>query len=181
MFSLIITIISIALVSALALATLYYGGQAFNSGYSLTEASKIVNQAQQLLGAATVFQADYKRPPHDLAELTSLQYLSNLPTNGVGAWTSPVADQTVFMISSVASLEICKLINLRGSLGRAAILKQAYPLIPAQCFGPDEAHLRAVFKQPAGPTSLDGALATTDIAPGAVPLSSADPAWLVAP
>ena len=37
MFSLIITIISIALVAALALATLYYGGGAFNKGASLPE------------------------------------------------------------------------------------------------------------------------------------------------
>lgn len=181
MFSLLITIISIALVAALALATLYYGGRAFRQGHALIEASKIVNQAQQLLGAATVFEADVKRPPHDIAELIALQYLSNLPTNEAGAWTSPVIDQTVFIISTVPSLEVCKLVNLRGSLGRAAILKQAYPLMPAQCFGPDPASLRAVFKKPAGPTSLDGAIAPADINYGLMPTSVTDPAWLVAP
>ena len=41
MFSLIITIISIALVAALALATIYYGGSAFNKSSATATASKL--------------------------------------------------------------------------------------------------------------------------------------------
>lgn len=46
MFSLIITIISIALVAALALATLYYGGDAFRDGHAAAQASKLKAQAK---------------------------------------------------------------------------------------------------------------------------------------
>lgn len=51
MFSLIITVIAIARVAALALATLYYGGPIFNQGAERAQATKIVAQGQQILGA----------------------------------------------------------------------------------------------------------------------------------
>jgi hypothetical protein len=58
MFSLIITIISIALVAALALATIYYGGSAFNRGSDGARASQLINEGQQINGAVTMFLAD---------------------------------------------------------------------------------------------------------------------------
>ena len=64
MFSLIVTITSIALVAALALATLYYGGSAVNKGAADATAAKILLQGQQLLGAAELYKADTgKWPP----------------------------------------------------------------------------------------------------------------------
>ena len=58
MFSLIITIISIALVAALALATLYYGGIAFNKGSDTAEAAKIVQEANQVAGAFELYRVE---------------------------------------------------------------------------------------------------------------------------
>lgn len=60
MFSLIISIIAIALVVVLAGASLYYGGDAFNKGTSKGEAAKIVNEAQQLQAAFTMYKVDKK-------------------------------------------------------------------------------------------------------------------------
>jgi hypothetical protein len=57
MFSLIITIISIALVTALALATIYYGGSAFRQGGDAAAAAKLINEGQQLSGAAAIVEA----------------------------------------------------------------------------------------------------------------------------
>lgn len=57
MFSLIITIISIALVTALALATIYYGGSAFRQGGDAAAAAQLINEGQQLSGAATIVLA----------------------------------------------------------------------------------------------------------------------------
>lgn len=57
MFSLIITIISIALVTALALATIYYGGSAFRQGGDAAAAARFINEGQQLSGAAAVAEA----------------------------------------------------------------------------------------------------------------------------
>jgi sensor histidine kinase regulating citrate/malate metabolism len=48
MFSLIITIISIALVAAIAVATLYYGGTQFSQGTAKATADQIISAAQQI-------------------------------------------------------------------------------------------------------------------------------------
>lgn len=58
MFSLIISIISIALVAALAAATVYFGGAAFNKGSAGADASTFVNAGQQVAGAFTLAAAD---------------------------------------------------------------------------------------------------------------------------
>lgn len=59
MFSLIITIVSIALVAALVLATLYYGGAAFNKGTVSASATKAIAQGQQIQGAMDLYRADF--------------------------------------------------------------------------------------------------------------------------
>ncbi len=58
MFSLIISIISIALVAALAAATVYFGGAAFNKGSDGALASTFINSAQQIAGGFTLASAD---------------------------------------------------------------------------------------------------------------------------
>lgn len=63
MFSLVIIIISVALGAALALATLYYGGNSFNPASAKANAAQLINQSQQLLGAADLFKAENGRWP----------------------------------------------------------------------------------------------------------------------
>lgn len=57
MFSLIITIISIALVAVLALASIYYGGAAVGQGSDSARASQLINEGQQLQGLAAMSTA----------------------------------------------------------------------------------------------------------------------------
>lgn len=57
MFSLIITIISIALVAVLALASIYYGGSAVGQGSDSARASQLINEGQQLQGLAAMSTA----------------------------------------------------------------------------------------------------------------------------
>lgn len=52
MFSLIITIVAIALVAALALATLYYGGAAFQKSTIEAQATRAITHGQQIQGGA---------------------------------------------------------------------------------------------------------------------------------
>ena len=89
MFSLIIAIISIALVSALALASIYYGGEAFNTGKIEAEASKIINQGQQLQGAIAFSNVNGETVT-TLNDLVDLGYISTLPTVDGHFWTDPV-------------------------------------------------------------------------------------------
>lgn len=81
MFSLIITIISIALVAALALASIYYGGNAFTSGSAKAAASSVVNQAQQISAAWVMYANDNGgSDPTALSDLVDGKYLQVVPT-----------------------------------------------------------------------------------------------------
>lgn len=88
MFSLIITIISIALVAALALATLYYGGSAFNKGSAGATAARLINEGQQLNGAIQVLRADIA---------------SNSVATGAGANLEDAANHATAKVSDLAS------------------------------------------------------------------------------
>jgi len=97
MFSLIITIISIALVAALALATIYYGGTAFNRGTAEAKASQLINEGQQINAAVALAKADIDREGLttvvNATHLVSGNYLAQMPANWKLA-ISTGADQT---------------------------------------------------------------------------------------
>lgn len=84
MFSLIITIISIALVAALAVATLYYGGDAFNKNGVRAQAVKVVNAGQQINGAVEMYKAQKGEVPKTLDDLVDTKLLKGIPE---GNWT----------------------------------------------------------------------------------------------
>lgn len=89
MFSLIITVISIASVIALAAATVYYGGNSLNRGTNSATNSKLLSQGQQLTAALSLYQADHGSYPAGTssdvqAALMSGNYLASMPdTNWV--------------------------------------------------------------------------------------------------
>lgn len=110
MFSLIITIISIALVTALALATIYYGGSAFRQGGDAAAAARLINEGQQLSGAAAVFNAAEVTPMAALSDLTTAKadgtkYLASAPAG----WTLDVATKS-FQVANVKDV-ICGKVN----------------------------------------------------------------------
>lgn len=115
MFSLIITIISIALVAALAVATLYYGGSAWSDGQVNAQAGTLLNQAQQIAGAVEIFRAQTGQWPTAIGDLTTNgEYLRNLPT--------PVATSSAWALSTGATAatltgintEVCEKIDDRN-------------------------------------------------------------------
>lgn len=83
MFSLIITIIAIALVAALALATIYFGGTAWTQGSDKATASRYINEASQISAAVDLYRANnggaYPAAVDDLKPT----YLKTLPD---GPW-----------------------------------------------------------------------------------------------
>ena len=112
MFSLIITIISIALVAALALATIYYGGDAFSRGSDAAEASQIVNEGQQLQGALTLANVD-RAGVTTLAGLVTEGYLSQQPAD----WTMDAANGVFTKVASTDAA--CQAVNERAGLEAA--------------------------------------------------------------
>lgn len=105
MFSLIITVISLSLVAIIAVATLYYGGAAFTQGHVEARAAKLLNEAQQIQGAATLFQQDRGVLPTDFADLVSL-YLTTVPDSG---WMASPTEASV----QVEGSEICLAFNAK--------------------------------------------------------------------
>ena len=134
MFSLIITIISIALVAALALATLYYGGDAFNKSSAEAETSAVLTHIQQLQGAISLYQTTTSGLP-TLAQLNSQDYLRSIPQVRQAQWADMVAGGGVYWLKDAVSKETCTLIN-KKMVQTATIPETPYAGVMASCFGP---------------------------------------------
>ncbi len=95
MFHLIIVIVALALVAALALATLYYGNRSFSSSHVKAEAARRVNEGTQIQAAAKLYSASEHRVAKTLDDLVSSDYLrSNLLSSDWGSFqgTAQVTD-----------------------------------------------------------------------------------------
>lgn len=80
MFSLIITIFSIALVAGLAVSGIYFLGDSFNTGTSQASVSTILNQSQQVAAAADIYRSqNLGSRPSGLNDLTT-NFLQSIPT-----------------------------------------------------------------------------------------------------
>jgi len=58
MFNLIVAVISIALIAAMAAASIYYGGDGFGKSSARAQAATLISQAQQISGAASLFRVE---------------------------------------------------------------------------------------------------------------------------
>jgi type II secretory pathway pseudopilin PulG len=156
MFSLIITIISIALVGALALATLYYGGSSWTRGNATAAAATATNQGEQIRAAMAVYYLDHGQYPASLAELEG-DYLRAIPVppDSVAAldaplevgfvvsaqaasdrvWAMLAPHQPAVMIHETVSQHVCQELNFT-SRGSDAIYEKVDPREAMQCFGP---------------------------------------------
>lgn len=114
MFSLIVSIISIALVAVLAAASIYYGGDAFTKGSAKALASTVVAQAQQISSANTLYKNDEGGTTAPTVQaLVDGKYLASIPA----APSKVVPDRAAWTVAStfvsidIDNIEVCKLIN----------------------------------------------------------------------
>ena len=142
MFSLIITIISIALVAALALATIYYGGSAFNKGSADAKASQFINEGQQLTGAITMNKADATADTTgSVVAATTVsglapKYLSQIPQGWDGtAAIGAGGDATSFVSHASVRDDVCASINSKAGLPASGVTTQANVTTQYGCFG----------------------------------------------
>ena len=202
MFSLIITIISIALVAALALATLYYGGAAFNKSAATADATKLISQSQQLQGAAELYKADTGAYPVSMADLVAQNYLKSIPVaaaqpepaalmgsaHAAQPWVMVLSGYPVFALAPITEA-VCKSVNLQ-SYGQAGILRTARKSKLNQCYGTDVNNLimvtssngdmlELVAASPAAVMPLGPVL--SDAIPEAASTDTSAAGWLVAP
>lgn len=87
MFSLIVTIIAILLVSALALVVMYYGGTGFLTGNDRASVARVLNEGSQLSGALELYKSDTGDFPVGTSaqigeQLVANNYLSEVPSTG---------------------------------------------------------------------------------------------------
>jgi hypothetical protein len=136
MFSLIITIISIALVAALAVASVYYGGSAFSQGTAKASASTLVAQAQQIAAANTLYANDHAGTfTNDVGVLLSEGYLSAIPAvnsdlahddevEGLAEWAVSLSNEVTLDLNDNAG-EVAKQVN--KSIGGGEVVPGAKP------------------------------------------------------
>ena len=124
MFSLIITVISISLVAVLAVATLYYGGAAFTQGQVEARAAKLLNEAQQIQGAATLFRQDRGALPTNFADLVS-RYLTTVPDSG---WMASAIEASVQIEGSEVCLAFNAKLGVEGIPSCSAITDTSRPV-----------------------------------------------------
>lgn len=141
MFSLIITIISIALVAALALATIYYGGNAFNKGSAEAKASQLINEGQQINGAIAMAKADVASgslttAPATVADL-SPSYLAQLPSGWVG--TATIGDTGTVLSAATVPAKVCDAVNAKAGITGARPTAEVAGKVYG-CFGTLEAN-----------------------------------------
>lgn len=120
MFSLIITVISIALVAALAVSTLYFGGDAFNQGTSEARANTLINQATQIDAARQLHRASEGSHAADISTLVSEGYMASEPELDGEGWTiqddGTSDDEHTFDISALDDAEdVCNAVNANDS------------------------------------------------------------------
>jgi hypothetical protein len=129
MFSLIITIISIALVAAIAVATLYYGGSQFSQGTAKAQADQIISGAQQIAGANTLYANNVGGGKYDgsgVGDLVTQGFLSATPTVATsvgGSFTlqGGTAANTVQLLLSSTAPAVCAAIEkASGSMSASA-------------------------------------------------------------
>lgn len=118
MFSLIITIVSIALVVALVAATMYHGGDTLTQGRTSADASAFVSGAQQVAAAAAMYNTVEGIMPADVAALTAgSKYLTSLPN--VKGTELALNTTNRLVTSTVTADEVCSQINKNAGIKAA--------------------------------------------------------------
>jgi competence protein ComGC len=78
MYSLIIVLVAIALAVLLALATLYYGSEAWFKNDTEAQVATVVNQAQQISAAYTLHHTEKNAIADSIPSLVELNYLKTV-------------------------------------------------------------------------------------------------------
>ena len=109
MFQLIVAVISIALVAALAIASIYYGGSAFQKSSLKANVTQLVNGGQQIAGAQALYNTDWG-VSGSTAQLEDGTYLASAPsTPSVAGAFSVIGNLAVSAFTAGADVaDICK-------------------------------------------------------------------------
>ena len=143
MFQLIVAVISIALVAALAIASIYYGGAAFQKSSLKANVTTLVNGGQQIAGAQALYKTDNSGIPASTVALLiesaqGEQYLTAAPGisgAATGNWTLVDNGNVAAVAVNTAGLtEICEEANKQAGLASNAPWTASEPTAQFGCF-----------------------------------------------
>lgn len=136
MFHMILVLVSIALVAALAVATLWHGGEAMSAGNIRAAATATVNQGQQIAVATRNFAtAKNARLPTSIAELVTEGFLGSVPIGDRvftgGAWYFFTSGNQRFAAIQIDETtgevdQFCTQINVRSSGGNLPVPQPSF-------------------------------------------------------
>lgn len=163
MFSLIITIVSIALVVALVAATIYYGADTLTRGQAAANAAGIVSGGEQMVAALQTHYAITGSYPLTLDALRTGGYLTSFPkladagfalissahaapVDGVGDWLYDHANPHLVYVGTL-DMETCAEVNSQVN-GHRVVLNRIDPDPRAQCVVKGAQTPVVVFRHP---------------------------------
>lgn len=128
MFQLIVAVISIVLVAALAIASIFYGGEAFVKSSEKAVVTTLINQAQQISGASALYKADNGVTATIAGLADGGTYLAVAPAGTKvtdGDWTI-VNDNAYIAFDSEADLDsLCAEVLKQSENGEAGVCSDA--------------------------------------------------------
>jgi hypothetical protein len=145
MFQLIVAVISIALVAALAIASIYYGGEAFQKSSLKANVTTLVNGGQQIAGGQALYKTDHSGiSATDLDDLIldadGNQYLTAAPgVSGAAAgdWSlNTDGSVAVVAVNTAGTLEICNEAAKQAGEAEYAADQAALTALPATATEP---------------------------------------------
>jgi hypothetical protein len=142
MFSLIITIVAIALVVALVAATMYHGGDTLTQGRTTADAAAFVTGAQQISGAAVMHLSLTGQDATTVSggsagtDLVVDKYLASAPVVKGSAWALDTANKLV--TATVDTDAVCIAINKSAGLDSVkadanAVVEADFAALPYGC------------------------------------------------
>jgi len=114
MFNLIVAVISIALIAAMAAASIFYGGAAFGSGTAQAQASTLVNNGQQISGAQQLYMIDNSGNRANNIDVLTPAYLQALPTAPANSTGTNATDVGAWEIAANGTFAYIPLNNSNG-------------------------------------------------------------------
>lgn len=111
MTTIILVIIGILLAAAAALMALFYGGDVFNAGDAKAEAATAINAGINVESATKSFIVEKARPPRDIDELVSSDWLSDDMGLGDNAPSIQDFDEEKLFLVSGLSEDACSNVN----------------------------------------------------------------------
>ena len=154
MFSLITAIVSVVLVAVLAWATLYYGGSLWSDGEAQARAATVVNQGEQIVGAAKLYAINKGHPAAQLSDLVAEGYLSGIPVPPAAlskvaadfsmissayaqeapSWVWNAETETLSLVRQVGEPRVCEEVN-KLSFSVRGVRDEVDTRLRVQCYG----------------------------------------------